>query len=254
MAKIAAQMYTLREYCKTPADIAASCARVKKMGYDGVQLSGIGPIDPKEMKRILDGEGLLCAATHISLEEMEGSPEAVIERQLLWGCPLTAIGGNFSKEPCRRSTWEEFVARYNALSKRYAGSGVRIGYHNHHLEFLQAGGIRPIDYLIANLNPDIWMEIDTHWVARGGADPAAYIEKVAHRIPLVHFKDIQLNPDKATYTMCEIGDGALNWPRIIQACRYAGVQWYAVERDSGEMDPFDSLQRSIDNMRSRMGL
>ena len=35
MERIAAQMYTLRDYCKTPADIAASCAKVKKMGYDG---------------------------------------------------------------------------------------------------------------------------------------------------------------------------------------------------------------------------
>jgi len=254
MAKIAAQMFTLREHCKTPAEIAASCARVKKMGYDGVQLSGMGPIDNMEMKRILDGEGLLCAATHISLEEMEGSPEAVIERQLLWGCRLVAIGGYFVKEPWHRCVWEEFVTRYNALSRRYAGSGVIIGYHNHHQEFLLADGVRPMDYLISHLDSDVWMEIDTHWVARGGADPAAYIEKVAHRIPLVHFKDIQLKQDKASYEMCEIGDGALNWPRIIQACRYAGVQWYAVERDSGEMDPFDSLQRSIDNMRNKMGL
>ena len=34
MALIAAQMYTLREFCKTPAEIAVACARVKKMGYD----------------------------------------------------------------------------------------------------------------------------------------------------------------------------------------------------------------------------
>ena len=43
---IGAQLYTLREYTKTPADIAKTFARVKKMGYNGVQCSALGPIDP----------------------------------------------------------------------------------------------------------------------------------------------------------------------------------------------------------------
>jgi len=78
-ALIGAQLYTAREFCKTPADIARSCARVKAMGYDGVQVSGIGPIEPVELKRILDGEGLACAATHISLDRMEQDTAKVID-------------------------------------------------------------------------------------------------------------------------------------------------------------------------------
>ncbi len=254
MALIAAQMYTLREFCKTPAEIAVDCARVKKMGYDGIQISGMGPIEPEEMKKILDGEGLQCAATHISLDEMEKNTEKVIETHQLWGCRLTAIGGFFPQEAWTRALWENFVARFNAVAKKFEGSGIRIGYHNHSHEFAMAEDIRPMDYLISRLDPEIWMEIDTHWVARGGSDPAAYIRKVAHRIPLVHFKDLLILRDRATYKMCEIGDGNLNWPAIIAACRYAGVRWYAVERDDGDMDPFDSLKRSIENMREKMGL
>ena len=96
MERIAAQMYTLRDYCKTPADIAASCAKVKKMGYDGVQLSGMGPIDPQEMKKILDGEGLECCATHISADAMEKETERVIAEHQLWNCKYTAIGASAS--------------------------------------------------------------------------------------------------------------------------------------------------------------
>ena len=54
-ALLAAQMYTVRKYTQTPKDIAESCRRVKAMGYDGIQISGFGPIDRKEMKAILDG-------------------------------------------------------------------------------------------------------------------------------------------------------------------------------------------------------
>lgn len=253
MERIAAQMYTLRDYCKTPADIAASCAKVKKMGYDGVQLSGMGPIDPQEMKKILDGEGLECCATHISADAMEKETERVIAEHQLWNCKYTAIGGFFPKENWGRKLWEDFAVRYNAIAKKFAGSGIRIGYHNHSHEFAMADDIRPMDYLINTLDPSVWIEIDTHWVARGASDPAGYIERVAHRIPCVHFKDLIVTAQRE-YKMMEIGDGNLNWPRIIQACKYAGVQWYIVERDAGDMEAFASLERSYYNMREVMGL
>ena len=47
---IAAQLYTLRDYTKTPADIAQTLKKVKALGYDAVQLSALGPIDPVELK------------------------------------------------------------------------------------------------------------------------------------------------------------------------------------------------------------
>ncbi len=39
-----------------------------------------------------------------------------------------------------------------------------------------------------------WFEIDTYWITHGGGDPAAWIDKVAGRIPCVHFKDMQPRP------------------------------------------------------------
>jgi sugar phosphate isomerase/epimerase len=111
-----------------------------------------------------------------------------------------------------------------------------------------------MDLLMSKLDPEnTWMEIDTYWVQHGGADPAEYIRRAAGRIPCVHFKDMTITPQR-TPKMTEICDGNLNWPRIIEACRYAGVQWYIVERDAGDLDPFDSLARSCYNLREKMGL
>ena len=252
-ALIGAQLYTVRDACKTPADIARSCARVKAMGYDGVQSSGIGAIEPAELQRILAGEGLICAATHVGLERLENETARVIEEHRLWGCKYTAIGGYFPKEEWTLALWQGFVKRFNTLALKFKASGLRLGYHNHSHELSPAGGVRPLDLLIETLDPSVWMEIDTYWIAHGGADPAAYIDKVAGRIPCVHFKDMTITP-KREPKMTEIGDGNLNWPRIIQSCRQAGVEWYLVERDSGDLDPFDSLKRSLENMRGRLGL
>lgn len=252
-ALIGAQMYTAREFCKTPADIAKSCAKVKAMGYDGIQVSAFGPIEPAELKRILDGEGLACAATHISLDRMKNEPEKVIEEHQLWGCKYTAIGGFFPKEAWTRPLFEEFAATYNGVAAKFADSGIRIGYHNHSHELSPVDGQPPLGLLMELCDPAIWFEIDTYWIQHGGGDPAAWIDRVPGRIPCVHFKDMTITP-KREHKMCEIGDGNLNWPRIIQSCRNAGVEWYLVERDSGDLDPFDSLKKSIENMRGKLGL
>ena len=56
---LAAQLFTCHEYTKTPKDIAETLKKVKKIGYDAVQISALGPIDPKELAKMLDGEGLV---------------------------------------------------------------------------------------------------------------------------------------------------------------------------------------------------
>jgi len=253
MALIGAQMYTVRDYCKTPADIAESCAKVKAMGYDGIQVSAFGPIEPQELKRILDGEGLRCAATHVSLDRLKNEPEKVIEEHQILECSYVAIGGFFPKQEWSLALWEDFVRTYNGIAERFEGTGIRIGYHNHSHELAPADGMRPLDLLIEKLAPSVWLEIDTYWIQHGGGDPAAWIERVSGRIPCVHFKDMTITPSRQQ-KMTEIGAGNLNWPRIIEACRAAGVEWYLVERDNGDLDPFESLRVSLENMRGPLGL
>src|SRR5215203_5140664 len=110
--QVALQMYTLREFTKTPADIAKTLSRVKQLGYDAVQLSALGPIDPKELATILSNEGLVCCATHISLERMMNATSAVIDDHKLWNCAYTAIGGFFPKDPTEQD-WLNFAGEYN---------------------------------------------------------------------------------------------------------------------------------------------
>ena len=51
---IAAQLYTVREFMKTPADIAKSLKKVRALGYEAVQLSGHGEVSDKELKKMVD--------------------------------------------------------------------------------------------------------------------------------------------------------------------------------------------------------
>ena len=71
-------------------------------------------------------------------------------------------------------------------------------------------------------------------------------------MPVVHLKDMVIQ-GRREQVMAEVGEGNLNWPAILDACREANVEWYAIEQDICQRDPFESLAISYKNLRA-MGL
>lgn len=256
MSSIALQLYTLRDFLKTPVDIASTLTRVRKIGYEAVQVSGLGPIDPAELARILQGEGLKCVVTHMGLDRFKNDFDRVVEEHRMWGCSLTAIGGFFKDNPTL-ADWETFAAEFGPLAEKYAAAGLRLGYHNHSHEWIRPSGSShtAMEILLQRLPQTAWFEIDTYWVQHAGGDPAAWIDAVAGRIPVVHLKDmaVRRREGKTEPFMAEVGEGNLNWQRIFESCLRAGVQWYAVEQDVCPRDPFESVTISLRNLRA-MGL
>ena len=53
-SQLAAQLYTVRDFTGTPADIAQTMKKVKQIGYDAVQCSALGVVEPRELKRLRD--------------------------------------------------------------------------------------------------------------------------------------------------------------------------------------------------------
>ena len=255
--RLAVQLYTLREHTKTPADLAKTLGRLADQGWRAVQASAIGPIEPAELKKILDDNGLTCCATHRTPQQLADDPQKQLADHQMIGCRYTAVGGHFPKpEEFAESNWRKFAADYNAIAAKYEGGDLRLGYHNHSHEWAKLGepphGDRAIDVLVSDLDERVWFELDTYWVAHAGADPVAWIDRFAGRLPVVHLKDMGVRPDRSQYMM-EVGAGNLNWPAILDACRRAGVEWYVVEQDTCYRDPFDSLALSLENLRG-MGM
>jgi len=271
---IAAQLYTLRGFTKTPAQIAQTLRKVKQIGYDAVQTSALGPIEPKELATILRGEGLVCCATHTSFERMRDQTEAVIEEHRILGCKHTAIGslpGSYRT----REGYHAFAKDCGEVARRLKAAGLVFGYHNHSFELEKYDGKTALEILMDETDSQaVTFEMDTYWIQHGGGDPAQWIARAAGRIPLVHLKDMAVGPDRtseapARYAgepdeayakrieshrasrpiMAEVGEGNLNWGAILAACRKSGVQWYIVEQDTCQRDPFESLRISLRNLR-----
>jgi sugar phosphate isomerase/epimerase len=94
-------------------------------------------------------------------------------------------------------------------------------------------------------------EIDTYWIQHGGGNPVSWLSSLAGRMPLVHVKDMAMRGSEQLFA--EVGEGNLEWSGILDACRDGGVEWYLVEQDICQGDPFDALGVSLRNLRG-MGL
>ncbi|MDD6877994.1 MAG: sugar phosphate isomerase/epimerase [Clostridiaceae bacterium] len=245
--QIAAQGYTIRELCKTPESTDIAFGRVKAAGYDAIQLSGQWHIGVDTLAELTKKHGLEVCATHIGFQEMVDDLPGVIENHKKLGCKYVGIGGmpleaRESPEACRA-----FVKKFNEIGLRLRDAGQVAIYHNHNFEFASFGEESLMDILFEEGDPDSWQfELDTHWVVRGFNDPVKWIRKVGSRMECVHFKDLHNYKDGPTFA--EIGEGVLNWPDIIAACRSIGVKWYIVEQDTCPGDPVDSLAISHRNM------
>jgi sugar phosphate isomerase/epimerase len=246
--KIALQLYTLRDYLKTPEQIAESLKRVREIGYQAVQVSGMGPIEPGHLREILDGNELFCCATHVGLKGLRHSLPDLIAYNKTLGCDFTALGHPSEKSYFTPAGSKQLVADLQSWGEQFKAAGIRFGYHNHALEFEHFNGQPLLAQIYEQTAPDtLWAELDTYWVQYGGGDPVWWINKVAGRMPVVHFKDMTIISD--SIKMAEVGSGNLNWPAIIAACAQTGVRWYAVEQDSCQGDPWESVALSFKNLK-----
>ncbi|KPJ63535.1 MAG: hypothetical protein AMS15_00105 [Planctomycetes bacterium DG_23] len=247
MAKssIGLQMYTLRNFCKTPEYIVQTLGKVSKMGYKVVQLSGMAPMDPKELKKILDDNGLYACSTHTGYGKIVENTDEVIEEHKILGCEAIMCPG-LPGEMHNKEGYLKVAKDFAEVLPKIKENDLLLGYHNHGTEFERYDGKVGLEILLENC-PDLEAEIDTYWVQYGGGDPAFWIEKYSGRVSQIHFKDMGII--KKSQTMPPIGDGNLNWERILEASKKAGVKYYLVEMDHPTIDQFQAARVSLENMK-----
>lgn len=241
-SQIAAQLYTVRDFLKTPAEIATSLSKIKKSGFDAVQLSGLGPIDDLELVKMLDGEGLICCATHESGAKIVNETEEVIEHLKRLNCKYTAYPWPHII-PKTAAEAKDAAAGLEAAAVKMAAAGQVLTYHNHDIEFMKLDGKTMLDHFYDNA-PHLQGELDTYWVQAGGANPTSWVNKLKGRLPLLHLKDYGIIDRKVVMT--PIGMGNLEWCYILTAAEAGGTEWFIIEQDVCQVDPFDSLKLSLD--------
>lgn len=247
--QIGAQLYTLRDFCQNELDFGRTMEKVAQIGYKNVQLSALGPIDPKRIKAICDANGLKIVLTHNNEQKFLNGIDALIEEHQIYGCKYVGLGG---MPPRYRN--ENFMAYFGEdfgkAAQKLKDNGMVFMYHNHAFEFTKMKDGRPLmDHLFDMIPADMMgVTADTYWLQYAGVDVRAWMKQHADRLYCIHLKD--LIPVDFEVHMAAVGEGNINFAGILDEVSKNGVTEYAlVEQDRCyEKSPFACMKSSFDHL------
>lgn len=235
-APISIQLYSVRE--EAAKDFPGVLKQIADMGYVGVEFAGFHGIEPADLRKLVDKLGLKVSSSHMSMPSAENAAELVETAKILgFKTIISGLGpDDFSTIEKTRASIEVFKKSVAALK----GTGCCFGVHNHWWEFdKQFDGQYPHDLLMAAV-PELVAELDTYWIATGGADAAKVVQKVGKRAPLLHIKDGPCNTKDA---MTAVGKGRMQWGPILEAA-VPTVEWLVVELDRCDTDMMQAVADS----------
>ncbi len=185
------QMYSVRDTAEK--SLKKALEEVAKMGYKYVEFAGFFENPSEEVKAWLLEYGLKCVSTHTSIQSV--APEAIEETiayHKALGCETIIVPWAEWDTPERIENTMNILL---SAQKKLEENGMKLGYHNHSMEFLPTNdGIIFEDELINKTN--IELEIDTFWLFNVGIDVVDYLEAHKDRIKMIHLKDGKITDEE----------------------------------------------------------
>jgi len=260
-----AQVFTVRDYTKDRQQVESTLRKIKAIGYDSLQYGAPPFISHKELKIMLDDIGLLPSSVYAGFDQMKIRPFAMKEclgaiKQAVsnakdFGVKYIGIGTIPFYQSTSADGFKQFAEDLNKMGAEMKKEGCGVIYHSHALEFFSLGGGKHgMDIIMDETDPEsVFFSHDTHWLASGGVSVVDWIYKTKGRMPLIHFKDYAIIAGAVVVEgvckrFAEIGEGNLDWAKIVKACHDTGIEFAIVEQDTCPGNPFDSLKISFDNM------
>lgn len=250
--KIGVQLYTVRDLMKD--DFDGTIAKVAQIGYKEVEFAGYFGRTGKQVRAVLDKNGLTAPSTHVQYDELDEKFPSVLETSEEIGlryviCPW--IPEDLRKSP---DIWKQASEKFNKCGEQCKKAGLQFGYHNHWFEFLPVDGKLPYDQLLKDCDANlVKMEMDLCWITAAGGDPIKYFDEYPGRFPLVHVKDIKKLPKvseaggqnfgDSLKELTSVGSGIIDWKKIFSYSDKAGIKHYIVEHDKPE-HPLENIAAS----------
>jgi len=251
-AKLSVQLYTVRDaFIK---DIPGTLKKIADIGFKYVE-TAFWPdgVSIEKASQYINDAGLLVSSSHIEIpigaqkQIMLDTANAFGSTKMIWH------GWPEDKRYSSLAGTKELIAIYNEASKFATGNGLQFGLHNHWWEYRnKVGGKLVYEILLEELDPAIFLEMDTYWVKVAGHNPAAIVTKLGKRAKFLHIKDGPAlyndklaidNPDPMT----PVGKGTQNFPAIIKAAN-GNPDFLVIEMDKTAIDVFVALKESFDYM------
>lgn len=274
-AKIGVQAMMLKEKFEELGPYE-TLKKVSELGYNSVEISQIPMTDENvaEIKRARDEFNLEVASLSANVkpaagnDDLETNFDKIVDNCKTLDVDLVRIGMLPFESMKSLETVLDFCREANEDAIKLKEHGIKLYYHNHHVEFKKYDGKFLLD-IIAEECPDLGFEIDLHWVQRAGANPIETLKRFAGKVDLIHLKDYRVGdiPEEAFASLdegdvmtfynaftniiefAELGQGSMDYKPIIEQALESGVRYMLVEQDMlYGRDPFDCLADSRDHL------
>ncbi len=250
------QLYTVRD--AVAKDLEGTLERLSMLGYRRLEVYGYNGTffgkTVKEFKTILRNTGLKVISSHHLSGLVPKGKGTLLDGWDKAVEDLDALGSKYMVCPFlfpEERTTKNYMALPGILEKaaRTANvAGIEFAYHNHDFEFEKFEDTLVYDHILNETNPDlVKMELDLYWISKAGYDPIEYFKKYPGRFPLWHLKDMAAG----SKAIAEVGQGTIDFDRIFDHKKQAGLECWFVEQDTSTRDMFESLRMSRDYVNGK---
>ena len=244
------QLYTVRSVLpQKPRDTLNA---IRAIGYQEVEATFAGLDD---LWPVLEASGLKAVSIHLDSKSVtQGKADdlsPIFDQLKKRGFEYAVMP--YVPEPERGGieVIKSLAEKFNRAGEKCRAAGMSFCYHNHAFEFATEKGATLFQVMLDQTDPKlVAFELDVFWVSVAGLDPAETIQKLAGRVPLLHLKDkaegtaVMYKESVPPATFKEVGNGVMDWPKVLRAAAEAKVAHYFVEQDQTPGDPVDSLRQS----------
>ena len=251
------------------------------IGYSGVERGRRMPADTEGLRAYLEEYGVsLCGgwcSGNLMVSTVDEEKEAIAEQVEQFAaldapcivyaeCSNTIQGAMdvpvSTRPKLSRDDVLEYATRLSELAKWSEQKGVKLAYHHHMGAIIQDG--EDIDWLMEGSDPALTLLFDTGHLHFAGADPLAVLEKWAHRVHHVHYKDVRqavldkIHANDGSF-LDAVAGGAFTVPGDPEGCidfeavthKLKGMDyngWIVVEaeQDPAKADPFEYSKMGYD--------
>jgi sugar phosphate isomerase/epimerase len=244
------EMYSVRDALAN--DPTGTVRAVAAMGYQGLEF--YAPYfawtesQAEKMRKLLDELKIRCFSTHNDSDFFSGDKlQHARELNLILGSKYMVMASSHDEPGLDR--WREVADTLNTAAEKLEPQGLKVGYHNHQLEFTPIDGARPIEILAKNTKPSVMLQLDVGTCIEAGGDSVAWIKANPGRIRSIHCKD--WSPEPAKQYSVLFGEGVAPWKSLFhEAENGGGIEYYLVEQEGSRFPELETAKRCLQGFRS----
>jgi len=233
-------LYTVRDAMTKEA--RATLEKVAQAGYVNIESAGYNNgkfynLSPADFKALLQEMKLSPISAHQGSVNFENVDQQIADLKAVgfkyFVIPVPPMNlfyyDNVNKKMAMKGGAKNLADILTKLGEKCKAAGLELLYHNHDFEFAKDDeGNVVIDYLLEHCDPKLVnFQMDLFWVTKAGADPVAYFKRYPGRFKIWHVKDMD-----AQGRFAPVGNGSIDFKRILANKKLSGMKYYYVEQDA----------------------